>query len=103
MSTALAVEPYATARQWLLGRLQDGPVRCLDLKCPPFKASANPAERVRELRKAQHDIGTMYAAGEYWYLLCVDGKPVWGRVTFLERLFLDGSYRWGVNGRPSCL
>lgn len=69
-------EPYESARVWLLGRLQVGPVSTLELRCPPWRASQNPAQRVLELRNRQHDIRTVRVGRRTWYWLHVDGLPV---------------------------
>ena len=69
-------EPYESARVWLLGRLQVGPVSTLELRCPPWRASQNPAQRVLELRNRQHDIRTVRVGKRTWYWLHVDGLPV---------------------------
>jgi hypothetical protein len=69
-------EPYESARLWLLGRLQSGPVSTLELRCPPWRASQNPAQRVLELRNRQHDIRTVRLADRTWYWLHVDGLPI---------------------------
>ena len=69
-------EPYESARVWLLGRLQVGPVSTLELRCPPWRASQNAAQRVLELRNRQHDIRTVRVGRRTWYWLHVDGLPV---------------------------
>jgi hypothetical protein len=69
-------EPYESARLWLLGRLQSGPVSTLELRCPPWRASQNPAQRVLELRNRQHDIRTVRLGSRTWYWLHVDGMPI---------------------------
>lgn len=69
-------EPYESARVWLLGRLQVGPVSTLELRCPPWRASQNPAQRVLELRNRQHDIRTVRLGKRTWYWLHIDGLPV---------------------------
>lgn len=69
-------EPYESARVWLLGRLQVSPVSTLELRCPPWRASQNPAQRVLELRNRQHDIRTVRLGRRTWYWLHIDGMPV---------------------------
>ena len=69
-------EPYETARMWLLERLQIGPVSTFELRCPPWRASQNPAQRVLELRNRQFDIRTVKSGGRSWYWLWEKGLPV---------------------------
>ena len=66
-------EPWLTARLWLLGRLQVGPVSTLELRKQPWPASMNPAQRVLELRNHQHDIRTVRRDRSTFYVLYVDG------------------------------
>jgi hypothetical protein len=69
-------EPYESARLWLLGRLQTGPVSTYELRCPPWRGSQNPAQRVLELRNRQHDIRTVRRGRFTWYWLHIEGRPV---------------------------
>ena len=69
-------EPYQKARVWLLERLETGPVSTFELRCPPWNASQNPAQRVLELRNKQYDIRTVRGGGKTWYWLWKAGEPV---------------------------
>ena len=73
-------------------------MRCLDLKVKPWPASANPGQRVLELRNRQHDIRTLRACGTNWYLLMVDGEPCWGEDRELRLAYESGLYRWRERG-----
>jgi hypothetical protein len=71
-----AGEPYEGSRKWLLERLQQGPVSTMELRCPPWSASQNPAQRVLELRNRQYDIRTVRRNARTYYHLYIDDLPV---------------------------